>query len=185
VIVFHDLNPIFFAFQPYVERALGERLAVFDGGMERRPASAQSLAQFVAERPGTQVVCARYVQPAIAGAPAETMRSVVSVAHPILRMLRRIETTWTRFAGAHASTLMPRAAMPPNLRSDLRFMAAHVTTVRHGGSRRRFETKVRGGGSRRGFETKVRDEGSNDRGEPSWRTFVANLRGEPSWRRFG
>jgi hypothetical protein len=105
VIVFHDLNSMYFSFQPFVKRVLGDRLAVFDGGMERRPATAQSLAAFVAERPGTQAVCARYVQPAIVGGPAETIRSVVSVAHPILRMLRRIETTWTRFADARADTL--------------------------------------------------------------------------------
>ena len=109
VIVFHDLNPMYFSFQPLAERALGERLAIFDGGMERRPASAQSLAAFVAERPGVKAICARYVQPAIAGAPAEAIRSVVSVAHPILRMLRRIETTWTRFADARAGTLPPDA----------------------------------------------------------------------------
>ena len=105
VIVFHDLNSMYFSFQPYVKRTLGERLAIFDGGMERRPATAHSLATFVAERHGTQVVCARYVQPAIVGAPSETIRSVVSVSHPILRMLRRIETTWTRFADARAGTL--------------------------------------------------------------------------------
>ena len=103
VIVFHDLNSMYFSFQPHIKRVLGDRLVVFDGGMERRPATAQSLATFVAERPGTKAVCARYVQPAIVGAPAETIRSVVSVAHPILRMLRRIETTWTRFADARAS----------------------------------------------------------------------------------
>jgi hypothetical protein len=105
VIVFHDLNPMYFSFQAHAKRALGDRLAIFDGGMERRPATAQSLAAFVAERHGAQAVCARYVQPAIVGAPAEAVRSVVSVAHPILRMLRRIETTWTRFADAHAASL--------------------------------------------------------------------------------
>ncbi len=110
VVVFHDLNPMFFSFRPLATLALGERLVIFDGGMERRPAPADALAGFMAEQlPRVEAISARYARPATGLAETANFRSVVALSHPILRMLQRIEATWTRLTDIHSPTL-PRDA---------------------------------------------------------------------------
>jgi hypothetical protein len=114
-VVLHDVQPMFFALRPMAAKVLGDRLLAFEGGMERRPASADSLAAYAAQQPAGSFVCARYAHPVITGAAAEGIRSIVPVAHPIARMLHRIEHTWSRFAavqnGAAAAAPVDLAAV--------------------------------------------------------------------------
>jgi hypothetical protein len=99
-LVFHDIQPMMFSFKPLLTKVFANHLAVYDGGSEHRPAEVSDLQAFVAGVPQASAVVAKYTLPVIDGAPTERLRSVVPVAHPIIRMVSRIEHAWKRMADA-------------------------------------------------------------------------------------
>lgn len=141
--VFHDLHPMFFSFQPMLTKAFGNKLAVFEGGTERRPAEVPELVAFAATASQATAICARYTLPALDEATAESIRSIVPVVHPIVRMVNRIEHAWRRLADAQPeraadqvplSVMVGKALAQPFQRFP--FVNYHTTLVAAGLRRR-------------------------------------------------